>query len=261
MEKGSNFVELHSQPGEYGSTSTIRVHIEEFEERLRFEPNADELYSAQDRPVSERGSSTARSGSGSHRSARRRAAAEDRGAFGRRRSERARGDLDEGRYGQIQEPTGEGQGRDPAGTVQEDRDRQQASGRLDDRAVAANPSDHRSDEGQHRSRSRIASTPSNSTPDSPKKRCRSAMASPRPWARSCGSCSAASTWMKNASPTTRRVVWTFRTSTSSMTGSAAPRTGIDCCRSHGRWLLSVFAAPTRSGKTAASSIMSSSTSS
>jgi hypothetical protein len=42
MEKGSNFVELHSQPGEYGSTSTIRVHIEEFEERLRFEPNADE---------------------------------------------------------------------------------------------------------------------------------------------------------------------------------------------------------------------------
>jgi hypothetical protein len=42
MEKGSNFVELHSQPGEYGSTSTIRVHVEEFEERLRFEPNADD---------------------------------------------------------------------------------------------------------------------------------------------------------------------------------------------------------------------------
>jgi hypothetical protein len=42
MEKGSNFVELHSQPGEYGSTSTTRVHVEEFEERLRFEPNADD---------------------------------------------------------------------------------------------------------------------------------------------------------------------------------------------------------------------------
>jgi hypothetical protein len=41
MEKGSNFVELHSQPSEHGGYSTTRVHVEEFEERLRFEPDAD----------------------------------------------------------------------------------------------------------------------------------------------------------------------------------------------------------------------------
>jgi hypothetical protein len=41
MKIGTNFVELHSPPKGHSGSMTTRVHFDEFEKRLRFEPDAD----------------------------------------------------------------------------------------------------------------------------------------------------------------------------------------------------------------------------